>query len=78
MLDKQVTKALGWDSHHQFCSTPIWMHTMLAALPDMISMSRVQEEWIVTHEEITVTGWTLPIALGRLICTLDILEKEGK
>ena len=70
-LDKSVQRLLGWDGFHNFCSTPLWVNTMLNALPDSLLLSRVEDEWSATTGEVTVTGWTLPVALGRLLLTID-------
>lgn len=70
-LDKAVQQILAWDGLHNFASTPLWINTMLNSLPDTIMMSRAENEWEVSVGEITVTGWTLPVALARMIYAID-------
>lgn len=75
-LDKAIQRILDWDGLHNFASTPLWINTMLNALPDTIMMSRAEDEWEVTVGESTVTGWTLPVALARMIYVLDKADSQ--
>jgi len=70
-MDKVIQKILGWDGMHNFVSSPIWLNTLLTALPDEIMITRADNNWTATHGETSVTGWSLQVALGRLIYQID-------
>ena len=69
-LDRAVQGIIGWPGMHSFTSTPIWVNTLLQALPDSVTMSRSNDVWTVEHSNTSTIGKTLPIALGRLIVAL--------
>jgi hypothetical protein len=73
-LDKDVQAILGWPGLHSMCSTPIWVSTLLQALPDAVTLTRCDDDWTATHENLVVTGSTLPTALGRLILAIKHYE----
>ena len=79
-LDERVSGIMGMPQTMRVASAPaqIWVGTLLSWLPEELMIQRADGgEWAAFCDGLETTGWTMSVALCRLVVLLHEREVSG-